>query len=113
MISARTATAAATALISILILTSSLLAQAPDTSRYWAQWRGPHASGVSSTANPPVEWSETRNIRSNSGILNALDAGTGAPHYQNQRLEGVPNVFASPVSRGAASISPAARAPRW
>ena len=29
----------------------------------WAQWRGPLASGASPNANPPVEWSETKNIR--------------------------------------------------
>ncbi|MBC8002764.1 MAG: PQQ-like beta-propeller repeat protein [Opitutaceae bacterium] len=29
----------------------------------WAQWRGPMANGVSPTANPPTEWSETKNIR--------------------------------------------------
>ena len=61
--SARSVTTVATALISIFILTTTLLAQAPDTSRYWAQWRGPQASGVSSTADPPLEWSETRNLR--------------------------------------------------
>jgi outer membrane protein assembly factor BamB len=37
-------------------------------------------------------------LKTNSGILSAFDAKTGAPHYQNQRLEGVPNVFASPVA---------------
>src|SRR5688572_28608708 len=37
-------------------------------------------------------------LKSNSGILSAFDAKTGKPHYQNQRLEGVPNVFASPVA---------------
>jgi outer membrane protein assembly factor BamB len=36
-------------------------------------------------------------LKSNSGILSAFDAKTGKPHYQLQRLEGVPNVFASPV----------------
>ena len=36
-------------------------------------------------------------LKSNSGILSAYDAKTGKPHYQLQRLEGVPNVFASPV----------------
>ncbi len=36
-------------------------------------------------------------LKSNSGILSAFDAKTGRPHYQLQRLEGVPNVFASPV----------------
>ena len=36
-------------------------------------------------------------VKSNNGILTALDAKTGKPHYSQQRLEGVPNVFASPV----------------
>ena len=36
-------------------------------------------------------------LKSNSGILSAFDATTGTPHYQLQRLEGVPEVFASPV----------------
>jgi outer membrane protein assembly factor BamB len=31
-------------------------------------------------------------------VLSADDASTGRPHYQLQRLEGVPNVFASPVA---------------
>jgi len=63
LISVRTLARCATALISIFILTSTLIAQTSDASRYWAQWRGPHASGVSSTANPPLEWSESKNVR--------------------------------------------------
>ena len=35
----------------------------PGAERYWGQWRGPLATGVSETANPPVQWSETENIR--------------------------------------------------
>jgi len=31
--------------------------------RFWPQWRGPHATGVSTSANPPTEWSETKNVR--------------------------------------------------
>lgn len=31
--------------------------------RYWPQWRGPYATGVSRTADPPIDWSETKNIR--------------------------------------------------
>ncbi len=31
--------------------------------RFWPQWRGPHATGVSKTAMPPVHWSDTKNIR--------------------------------------------------
>ena len=36
-------------------------------------------------------------IKSNAGILSVFDPLTGEPHYQRQRLQGVPNVFASPV----------------
>jgi outer membrane protein assembly factor BamB len=36
-------------------------------------------------------------LKSNNGILSAFDASTGRPHYQTQRLDAVPNVFASPV----------------
>jgi outer membrane protein assembly factor BamB len=36
-------------------------------------------------------------LKSNNGILTTFDARTGAPHYALQRLDAVPNVFASPV----------------
>ena len=45
-----------------LVVTQVASAQVSDP-RFWGQWRGPEASGVSRTANPPVEWSETENIR--------------------------------------------------
>ena len=38
-------------------------AQAPVPDRYWPQWRGLAANGILRTATPPVEWSETKNIR--------------------------------------------------
>ncbi len=31
--------------------------------RFWPQWRGPHATGASKTATPPLEWSDTKNIK--------------------------------------------------
>ena len=31
--------------------------------KFWPQWRGPHASGVSRSATPPIEWGEGKNIR--------------------------------------------------
>lgn len=34
-----------------------------ELQKYWAQWRGPLASGVAPKANPPTSWSETKNIR--------------------------------------------------
>ena len=38
-------------------------ASATAAERFWPQWRGPHATGVSTSANPPTEWSEAKNIR--------------------------------------------------
>ena len=29
----------------------------------WPHWRGPYANGVSPNGDPPVEWSEVKNIR--------------------------------------------------
>jgi outer membrane protein assembly factor BamB len=37
-------------------------------------------------------------IKSNAGILSVFDAKTGKPHYQARRLEGIPEVYASPVA---------------
>lgn len=33
-----------------------------DFAQNWHQWRGPGATGVSSTAMPPTHWSETQNV---------------------------------------------------
>lgn len=34
-----------------------------DPSENWPQWRGPHQNGLAPKANPPVEWSETKNVK--------------------------------------------------
>ena len=34
-----------------------------DAEKYWHQWRGPQASGVAPHGDPPIEWSENKNIR--------------------------------------------------
>lgn len=34
-----------------------------DVLRHWPQWRGPLANGVAPHANPPIQWSETNNVR--------------------------------------------------
>jgi hypothetical protein len=63
MVQARLRRACLAAFIAFVLLSSVPAAQQTDPSRFWAQWRGPHATGVSSTANPPLEWSETKNIK--------------------------------------------------
>ena len=52
-------------LAALAITSLALVHAAPDTTadQYWPQWRGPYATGVSKTADPPLEWSETKNIR--------------------------------------------------
>jgi outer membrane protein assembly factor BamB len=34
-----------------------------NAARFWPQWRGPLGTGVAPHANPPVEWSEAKNVR--------------------------------------------------
>ncbi len=45
----------------------SLLAAPPTAptamDRFWPQWRGPLATGEAPLANPPLEWSEEKNVR--------------------------------------------------
>jgi outer membrane protein assembly factor BamB len=42
---------------------SAVRADEPVGKDYWPQWRGPLGTGVSPAADPPVEWSETKNIK--------------------------------------------------
>jgi outer membrane protein assembly factor BamB len=51
--------------------------------RFWPQWRGPYATGVSRTANPPLEWSETKNIR---WKVELPGRGSASPVVWNDRL---------------------------
>jgi len=47
----------------MLPLTVAPSAQGTQAERYWHQWRGPSANGISRTATPPLEWSEKQNVR--------------------------------------------------
>jgi outer membrane protein assembly factor BamB len=40
----------------------------PGYENNWAQWRGPYDTGVAPAGNPPLEWSETTNIKWKSEI---------------------------------------------
>lgn len=51
------------ACLAVLSLTAHSLAAADASGAHWPAWRGPLANGVSPTATPPVEWSETKNVR--------------------------------------------------
>ena len=55
-----------TILLGSLFVLSALLLSAgnpPDYEKYWHQWRGPYMKGISPSADPPIEWSETKNVK--------------------------------------------------
>lgn len=45
-----------------LASTALLTAESNSAQLNWPQWRGPLATGVSPTADPPIEWNESKNI---------------------------------------------------
>lgn len=45
-------------ILSLLIVGDGARAVEP-----WSSWRGPQGTGVSTDSNPPVEWSETKNVQ--------------------------------------------------
>ena len=49
--------------IGFTVATAGALGQAVNPLAQWGQWRGPLATGAAPKADPPVEWSETKNIR--------------------------------------------------
>jgi outer membrane protein assembly factor BamB len=53
----------ATAAVGVMLVVALRAAPDPASEKFWPQWRGPHATGASPSARPPLEWSETKNIR--------------------------------------------------
>ena len=47
--------------LTVLLGGAAIHADTPE--HYWAQWRGPLHNGVAPHGDPPVEWSEEKNIR--------------------------------------------------
>lgn len=52
----------------LLLCAFAGLASAQTAPLNWPHWRGPDASGVARTAKPPVEWSETKNLKWKAAI---------------------------------------------
>ena len=55
----------ATISVLLVLLSAYSIAQESlaDYEKYWPQWRGPSASGIAPTGNPPTDWNENLNIR--------------------------------------------------
>ena len=59
----RRALGALSALVALVLGASTLGGSQGDADRFWPTWRGPLSTGVAPEADPPVEWSETTNVR--------------------------------------------------
>ncbi len=46
-----------------IVLFICVFSQCLCASENWPQWRGPDATGTAHKANPPIEWSETKNVK--------------------------------------------------
>jgi outer membrane protein assembly factor BamB len=51
------------AIFCVLIFSLFAVERAAEFGSNWPQWRGPTAMGISPKGDPPVEWSETKNIK--------------------------------------------------
>ena len=49
--------------VSVVVLAWSSVAADGEAEKYWGQWRVPYGTGISKVADPPTEWSETKNIK--------------------------------------------------
>jgi len=78
----------------------------PTAEKYWPQWRGPYATGVSRTADPPLEWSETKNIR---WKIEIPGRGSGTPVIWNDKVFVLTAVPAA--DHGATMHAPSQRVP--
>ena len=76
-----------------------------DASRFWPQWRGPLLNGVAPHARPPVEWSETKNVRWKVAIPGK---GSATPVVWGDRLY---VLTAVPGEKKAPAAAPPAAAP--
>ena len=73
-----------TLLLASLISTPLTAADLGEESlNYWPQWRGPTWNGVAPLADPPVNWSETENVRWKMPIDGA---GWGSPVVWGDRI---------------------------
>jgi len=64
----------ATSVFALLVL--AVRAPAADGDRFWPQWRGPLLTGAALQGDPPLTWSETKNVKWKVGIPGS---GSGTP----------------------------------
>jgi outer membrane protein assembly factor BamB len=75
----QTAISAITALTAIVLSSANGLAD----DHQWGHWRGPIGNGISTTATPPTQWSETKNVKWKVAIPGK---GSGSPVIWDNRV---------------------------
>jgi outer membrane protein assembly factor BamB len=86
-------------------------ARGAEAARYWPQWRGPLMTGVAPQAKPPVEWSETKNVKWKVEIPGK---GSATPVVWGDRLyvlTAVPGKAAAVAPPAVAPAAPGGRGP--
>lgn len=72
-----------TALVTASTISAGAAAPSEEFLSNWPQWRGPTGNGVALTGNPPVEWSETKNVKWKTAIPGE---GHSSPVIWNDRI---------------------------
>jgi outer membrane protein assembly factor BamB len=93
--------------IGLFLLAPARAALDPAAERFWPQWRGPFSTGAAAShVNPPLEWSETQNVKWKVPIPGR---GSSSPVIWENRLfvttaipVSAPSGDASHLPRGAA-----------
>jgi len=67
----------------LFLLLTPVVAEETAPANYWPQWRGPLGTGAAPHATPPVQWSETKNIRWKTAIPGS---GHSTPVIWDDRL---------------------------
>ncbi|MGY8671480.1 MAG: outer membrane protein assembly factor BamB family protein [Verrucomicrobiia bacterium] len=93
-------------LLSILALTLAL--PISSSAGNWGHWRGPTGNSTSPDANPPIEWSGTKNVKWKVAIPGR---GSGSPVIWGDRVFVVTAVSVSGSAAPAARSTPSDRRP--
>lgn len=86
----------------VLLAGSAPALVSANEGRYWPQWRGPLGTGEAPLAKPPVEWSETKNVR---WKIEVPGVGKSTPVIWDDLV-----ILTSAVPSGKAMAAPAAPA---
>ena len=99
-------TALATGFLSVSLISTLATLPSAEAQRNWPQWRGPHANGSAPDAQPPLEWSESKNIK---WKVKLSGEGTSTPIVWEDRIFILTAI--GPEKKAEAAPAPAAPPP--